>query len=150
VAAFLVLGVLVWVAAGAVDAIAVRHAATAVSAADQISADAGPVTNAINDYSTDLKTCNSQLACVTKLDRGVAAALNTFAAKLRAIPMSSQAAAANNTLAAAVSNTAAVFAKLGAATSASQYISEADSSGLQQSLDQVNQAYTNLGTALGQ
>jgi hypothetical protein len=29
------------------------------------------------------------------------------------------------------------------------YISEAQSSGAQQSVDRINQAYTNLGTALG-
>jgi len=39
-------------------------------------------------------------------------------------------------------------AKLGTATSASQYVSEAQASGLQQSVDQINQAYNNLGTAL--
>jgi hypothetical protein len=64
--------------------------------------------------------------------------------------MPSQAVAANNTLATAVANTASIYAKLGAATTAAQYISEANSAGLQQSLNEVNQAYANLGTALGQ
>jgi hypothetical protein len=47
-----------------------------------------------------------------------------------------------------VSDTAAIFAKLGTATSATQYISEAESSGLQQAVDRINQAYEKLGTAL--
>jgi len=62
--------------------------------------------------------------------------------------MPSQATAANAALAAAVSDTAAIFAKLGTATSATQYISEAESSGLQQAVDRINQAYEKLGTAL--
>ncbi len=80
----------------------------------------------------------------------MAATLSTFAAQLRSIPMPSQAVAANNALATAVSNLAGIYAKLGVATTANQYISEANASGLQQALNQVNQAYTNLGTALGQ
>jgi hypothetical protein len=37
---------------------------------------------------------------------------------------------------------------LSTATPATQYISEAQASGLQQSVDKINQAYNNLGTAL--
>jgi hypothetical protein len=51
-------------------------------------------------------------------------------------------------LAAAVSDTAAKFAKLSTAPTATKYISEAQASGLQQSVDKINQAYNNLGTAL--
>ena len=51
-------------------------------------------------------------------------------------------------LAAAVSDTAAIFAKLSTATSATQYISEAQSSGLRQSVGKISQTYDNLGTAL--
>jgi hypothetical protein len=47
-----------------------------------------------------------------------------------------------------VSDTAVIFAKLGTATSATQYISEAQSSCLQQAVNRINQAYDNLGTAL--
>jgi hypothetical protein len=90
-----------------------------------------------------------QFDCVTRLDRSVAATLDTFAGQLRAIPMPSQATAANAALVAAVSDTASIFARLGAATTPQQYISEAQSSGAQQSVDRINQAYTNLGTALG-
>ena len=79
----------------------------------------------------------------------MAATFNTFAGQLRSTPMPSQAVAANAALATAVSHTASIFARLGAATSASQYISEANSAGVTQALNQVNQDYTNLGTALG-
>lgn len=47
-----------------------------------------------------------------------------------------------------MSNTAAIFAKLGAATSVSQYDSIGQSSGLQQSADQVDTAYNDLASAL--
>ncbi len=102
----------------------------------------------LNNYSTSLQACHGQLDCATKLDRKVAGTLNTFAAQLRGISMPSQAVAANATLAAAVSSTAAIFAKLGAATSASQYNSIFESSGVKESVDRINQAYEDLGTAL--
>ena len=47
-----------------------------------------------------------------------------------------------------MSDTAAKFAKLSTAPTATKYISEAQASGLQQSVDKINQAYNNLGTAL--
>lgn len=62
--------------------------------------------------------------------------------------MPSQATAANAALAAAVSDTAAKFAELSTAPSVTKYISEAQAAGLQQSVDKINQAYDNLGTAL--
>ena len=40
------------------------------------------------------------------------------------------------------------FARLGAAASASQYVSIANSSGFEQSVDQINQDFTNLGNTL--
>jgi hypothetical protein len=92
--------------------------------------------------------CKNKLSCVEGVDRDVAAKLNTFASKLRGIDMPSQATAANADLASAVSDTAAVFAKLSTAPSATQYIKQAHSAGLQQSVDKINQAYDNLGTAL--
>ena len=85
---------------------------------------------------------------MTALDRKAAGVLSPSAAQLRGIAMPSQAVAANAALAAAVSNTAGIFARLGAATSASQYVNEFQSSGVQQSVDRINQAYENLGNAL--
>jgi hypothetical protein len=107
------------------------------------------VSSAINNYSANATACDGKLSCITSLDRRVAAALDTFAGQLRAIPMPpGHASSADATLAASVSRTASIFARLGAATSASQYVSLADSSDLQQSVNQVNQDYTNLGDAL--
>jgi hypothetical protein len=62
--------------------------------------------------------------------------------------MPSQAIAARAALASAASDTAAIFAKLSIAPSATQYIKEAQAAGLQQSVDKINTTYDNLGTAL--
>jgi hypothetical protein len=121
----------------------------AASASGQVQADSVPVSSAINDYSAGATACHGELSCITSLDRRVATTLDTFAGQLRAIPMpAGQASSADATLAASVSRTASIFARLGAVTSASQYVSLAGSENLQQSVDPVNQDYTNLGDAL--
>jgi len=150
--AFIVIGVvLVGVNGGVGTALGVRasSAAVAASASGQVQVDSVPVSSAINNYSANATACHGKLSCITGLDRRVAAALDTFAGQLRAIPMPpGQASSADATLAASVSRTGAIFARLGAATSASQYVNLVSSSNLQQSVNQVNQDYTNLGDAL--
>jgi len=146
---FVVLGVLVAVGGGAIDAVALGSGVSAAAAAGQVEADASPVSNAIDNYSANVKACGGNLDCITKLDRQVAATLGTFARQLRTIPMPSQATAANTALATAVSQAASIYARLGAATSGSQFATIANTADLNQALNQVNQDYTNLGTALG-
>src|SRR5207237_4643460 len=107
-----------------------------------------PARDALNNYSANVQACKNKLTCVEGVDRTVAGTLNTFAGQLRGIAMPSQATAANAALASAVSDTAAIFAKLSTASSATAYIKEAQAAGLQQSVDKINQAYDNLGNAL--
>jgi Domain of unknown function (DUF4389) len=145
---FIVLGVVLAAVNGAVQAALAGNSVSALSAAKQVVADIGPSRDALDNYSANVQACNNKLSCVEGVDRNVAAALSTFAAQLRGIAMPSQATAANAALAAAVSDTAAKFAKLSTAPTATKYISEAQASGLQQSVDKINQAYDNLGTAL--
>jgi hypothetical protein len=145
---FIVLGVLLGVVNGVVQATLAGHRISALTAAEEVSADVTPVRDVLNNYSADLQACGSKLSCVETLDQKVAVTLSTFAGQLRGIAMPSQAAAANAALAAAVSDTAAIFAKLSTATSPSQYVAVAQSSGLQQSIDKINQTYDNLGNAL--
>ena len=145
---FIVLGVVLAAVNGAVQAALAGNSVSALAAAKQVVADIGPSRDALDNYSANVQACNKQLSCVEGVDRKVAATLNTFAAELRGIAMPSQATTANAALAAAVSDTAAKFAKLSTAPSATKYISEAQASGLQQSVDKINQAYGNLGTAL--
>jgi hypothetical protein len=145
---FIVLGVVLAGVNGAVEAALAGNSVSALAAAKQVVAAIGPSRDALDSYSANVQACNNKLSCVEGVDRQVAARLNTFAAQLRGIAMPSQATAANAALAAAVSDTAAKFAKLSTAPSATKYISEAQASGLQQSVDKINQAYDNLGTAL--
>jgi hypothetical protein len=145
---FIVLGVLFAVVNGVVQGVLASNSVSALSAAKQVVADIGPVRDSLDNYSTSVQACKGKLNCVEALDKKVAGTLNTFAGQLRGIAMPSQAAAANAALASAISDTAGIFAKLGTATSANQYISEAQSSGLQQAVNRINQAYDNLGTAL--
>jgi len=145
---FIVLGVLIAVGGGVVQGVTAGHGVSALTAAEEVSADVTPVRSALNNYSANVSACKGKLNCVTALDLKVSATLRTFAAQLRSTAMPSKATAANAALAASVSKTSDIFGHLGAATTASQYISEARSSGVQQAVDGINQAYTNLGTAL--
>jgi uncharacterized protein DUF4389 len=145
---FIVLGVVLGAVNGAVQAALAGNSVSALSAARQVVADIQPTRDALDNYPAHVQACNKKLSCVEGVDRQVAATLNTFAAQLRGIAMPSQATTANAALAAAVSDTAAKFAKLSTAPTATKYISEARASGLQQSVDKINQTYNNLGTAL--
>jgi hypothetical protein len=145
---FIVLGVVLAAVNGAVQAALAGNSVSALSAAKQVVADIQPTRDALNNYPVHVQACNKKLSCVEGVDRQVATTLNTFAAQLRGIPMPSQATTANAALAAAVSDTAAKFAKLSTAPTATKYISEAQASGLQQSVDKINQTYDKLGTAL--
>jgi hypothetical protein len=145
---FIVLGVVLGAVNGAVQGALASNGVSALSAAKQVVADIAPTRDALNNYSANVQACKDKLSCVEGVDRKVAGTLSTFAGQLRGIAMPSQATAANAALASSVSDTAAIFAKLSTASSATAYIKEAQSSGLQQSVDKINQAYDNLGTAL--
>lgn len=146
---FIVLGVVFGIANGVVQAaVAGNSGVSALVAAEQVVADIAPARDALDNYSANVQACNKKLDCVEGVDRTVSGTLTTFAGQLRGIAMPSQATAARAALASAVSDTAAIFAKLSTASSATAYIKEAQASGLQQSVDKINQAYDNLGTAL--
>ena len=124
---------------------------TTAEALNQLESGFSPVNSTINGLPARVKACNDQLACVTQLDRSVAATLDTFAGRVRGISMpSGQASSDAAALAATASRAAGIFASLGAATSVDQYqsIGNADSNDLQQSLQQIYTDYNNLGTEL--
>jgi hypothetical protein len=145
---FIVLGAVLAAVNGAVQGALASNNVSALSAAEQVVADIAPVRDVLNNYSTNVQACKDKLSCVQGVDRKVATTLSTFAGQLHGTAMPSQATAANAKLASAVSDTAAIFAKLSTASSATQYIKEAQAAGLQQSVDKINQAYDNLGNAL--
>jgi hypothetical protein len=149
VTGFIVLGVLLIGGVSAIGAAVGGSAVTAAEATRQVQTDVVPVSSALNNYSANAKACGNNLACVTRLDRNVAATLSTFAGQVRAIPMpSAQTSTAAANLATSVSHVASIFSQLGAATTVSQYLSIANSSGLRQAVDQMNQDYINLGNTL--
>jgi hypothetical protein len=146
---FIVLGVVFSVTISVVDATAFNHTSKSVAAENQLQADIVPVRNAINTYSARLKTCKGQLACVAGLDRDLAARLNTFAAQVRAIPMpSAETSKGAASLASSATQTASIFAKLGAQTNPQKYIKMAESSGINSSVNQLNEEYLFLGGLL--
>jgi len=146
---FVILGTLLIAGQTVLEAVATSGAVSRAEASYQLQTDIVPVGNAINDYPADAKACSGALPCSTALDRRVAVTLDTFAGQVRGIAMpSDRASAAASALAASTSHVASIFSRLGAATSAIQYLLIASSSGLQQAVNQMNQDYITLGNAL--
>ena len=149
VTTFIALGVLFIVGLVLILAFATSNVVTAAEANHQLRTDVIPAANAINNYPANVQQCGNSLPCVTNLDRSVAGALNTFAARVRGIDMpSDQASAQAATLAGSVTHVASIFSQLGGATSVTQYENIANASGLQQAVIQMNQDYINLGNTL--
>ena len=144
---FIVLGVIVLAGVGFLEATVIGNIGSATAAA-RVTAATIPVRDALDGYPAELQACNQKVDCFTRLDRNLATTLNGFADQLRGISMPSQAAAANAKLITSVSNAAAIFARLGTATSATQYNDIARSSGLQEATNQVDTDLGNLATAL--
>jgi hypothetical protein len=147
---FIVLGALLVIGGGvAVGVVLSQTGHSAASAKNQVLADAAPAISAISNYPTTLKACTGNLSCVTALDRKVGATLGTFAQQLPAIAMpSAKAEAADKAMASSASGTAAIFDRLGTATTPTQYDKLVGAAGVQASINQLNQAYINLGNAL--
>jgi hypothetical protein len=149
VVVFIVLGALLLVVDIVIQASVVGSRVGSAEASVRVETAVIPTTTALDSYPANAKACNGKLSCVTRLDRNVAATLNTFAGQLKTISMpSGQATSADAALVSSVTHTAGIFARLGAATSASQYDDIVNSAGLQQSVNQFNQNFTNLGLAL--
>jgi hypothetical protein len=147
---FIVLGVLLAVGGGVAAGVVLSQTGhSAASAKNQVLADAAPAISAIGNYPTNLKACTGSLSCVTALDRKVGATLGTFAQQLPSIAMpSAKAEAADKAMASSASGTAAIFDRIGTATTPTQYEKLAGSAGVDASVSRLNQAYINLGNAL--
>ena len=147
VTAFIVLGVLFAIGQGVIQATVAGKAITAAEARSQLQAEVNPLNATLSSYNSKAQACQTN-ACVSALNRGVAAAFSTFASQVSDIKMpSSQASADAASLASASSHVASIYTALAQATSASQYQSIA--AGLQQAATQVSSDYTALGRDLG-
>jgi hypothetical protein len=153
VGSFIVLGLMLAAAGGSSAAVLANNNAVRVNAENQLQADVTPARNAINNYQANRTACKGKLNCVQNLDRSVAATLNTFVGQLRAIPMpTSESRTGAASLAAVVSHSASIFAQLGAAKNATDYIkiAGATQTDLQNSVQQFDEEYLALGGILSQ
>jgi Domain of unknown function (DUF4389) len=145
---FIVFGGVVLAGVSYLDTAAFSSDLGSATAAAQVTAATIPVRDALDGYPTALQACSQKVDCFTRLDRNLATTLKGFAGQLRGISMPSQATAANAKLITSVSNTAAIFARLGTATSATQYDDIAQSSGLQDAANQMDTDLDDLATTL--
>jgi hypothetical protein len=142
VTVFIVLGVLFAAGEGALEASITNNAVTSAQAARQLQSDLNVLNSALNTYSAQVQNCQTT-SCASGPNTMAAAAFNTFAAQVRAIPMpSGQASADAANLAASAAHTASIFSALAAATTTTQYNSIVASR--QAALNQVQQDYTTL------
>src|SRR5262249_6980280 len=152
---FLVLGALIWVGYAVVNATVVANSVnrsnnvnTANHAIDQLNSSHAALTSNLKQWQGTETACNSNLTFGTKADSTAANHFSTFASQLQATPMPSGAAAAASKLQDDATQAAQDFTKLSKATTVSGYQSTFASTGLRQTLDQFDQDFNALGTAL--
>ena len=105
--------------------------------------------NQLNSWESAQQACND-LTCAESGDAKAAGYFSSFASTLQATPMpSGDSAAAASNLYNDATKAAQELTQLSHATSVAQYQSKLTSSGFQQTLDQFDQDYNALGTALG-
>jgi hypothetical protein len=150
---FLVLGAVLYLGliGGTVALVAgVGNTVSRQIALDDLGDAVGPVNTAEESASTATQGCGQNLACVTSIDAGLAGVYRTFASQVASIPMPDAADSATAaTIASDASNLAGVYAKLGQATTASQYLSIVNSSDVQGHVSALSTDFGTLRTALG-
>lgn len=149
---FIGLGAVLYVGYIVLIAILVSSAGSTVATSNAIgtvSKAHDTLVNQLNSWESAQKACND-LTCVESGDTRAAGYFSSFASTLHATPMpSGDSAAAASNLYNDATKAARELTQLSHATSAAQYQSTATSSGFQQTLDQFDQDYNALGTALG-
>jgi hypothetical protein len=147
---FIVLGALLAAGQSAIAVLATGGILTSAAASAELEADFVPVESAIDNYAASAKACDGQLGCLTSLDRQVAGTIGAFAGQVPDIAMPrGKAGPAAAALTGSAAHASGVFGSLGAAATASQYESIADSGAPQHSVSQMNQDYLALRNALG-
>ena len=153
---FIVLGVLVMAVYIAIVVVVVSNASTnTVSRAVALSettAAFGKLNTAVGKFGSQMTACSSSstpLRCLTAADQGAGQAFGDFAREQSDIAMPAGAPQnANRQLVAQVSRAQHVFQRLASSNSRAQYLRISSSSGIQQILHQIEQAYQRLGDAL--
>ncbi len=152
---FLVLGALTYIYDGfrgvSIVANAIHHAQsvnTTNNAIDQVNASYGTLTSNLNKWQAAVAACDKNLTCVTKADSNAATYFSAFASQLQATSMPSGATAAAGQLNADAAKAAQDFTRLSQTTTVAQYQNTFTDTGLQRTLNQFDQDYNTLGTAL--
>jgi len=146
------LGVILAVAYASLFAFVGGNAAnTAIKAVEltQVEKANNALAKSMLSFPSAVGACNGQLTCVTALDRKLAGSLETFAAAIKAVPLSGSASSDANSLVSATAAAAQDLSQLGGATTVAQYQSLASSGALQQDLDNVSNDYVKLAKDLG-
>ena len=143
---FIVLGALFAAGEGFLQAAVTSNTVTAAEANHQVQAAVATVNSALSNYRAQVKNCTT-VSCASGPNHTVAAAIDTFAAQIRAIPMpTAQASADAENLASSASHLASLYSELATATTNNQYSSIA--AGVQPALSQVDQDLTTLTNEL--
>jgi len=153
---FIVLGVLVMAVYIAIVVVVASNASSnTVSRAVALSettAAFGKLNTAVGKFGSQTTACRSSstpLRCLTAADQGAGQAFGDFAREQGDIAMPAGAPQdANRQLIAQVSRAQHVFQRLASSNSRAQYLRISRSSGIQQILGQIEQAYQRLGNAL--
>ena len=153
---FIVLGVLVMAVYIAIVVVVASNASSntvsrAVALSDTTAA-FGKLNTAVGKFGSQTTACSSSstpLRCLTAADQGAGQAFGDFAREQGDIAMpAGPPQDANRQLVAQVSRAQNVFRRLASSNSRAQYLRISSSSGIQQILSQIEQAYQRLGNAL--
>ncbi len=150
---FIAIGLLLFAGLIAGLGVAAGNAANTVSkqnAVSNLEAAVAPVNQAETSAATATQACNQNLTCVTRIDAHLATVYDTFASKVVAVPVpTSQESTAEVTIAADATRLAGVYARLGNAKTADQYVSIANSSGVTNIVTKLGNDFDDLLTNLG-
>lgn len=151
VTAFIAVGVLFAVGYALLVATLVSSAVSSANSAVisaaailQLNSSYTTLTNSVTSLEQGMANCKGNLACVTRLDGKAASAFSTFSGQLAATAVPASADAAKAKLSATTAALVKDFTTMGQATSVSQYLSAANSTGLRTTLNNFAAEYTAL------
>jgi hypothetical protein len=146
---FIGLGAVLYAGYLVLIAILVSSASSTNNAIGTVSNAHDTLVNQLNGWESAQQACND-LTCAESGDTKAAGYFSSFASTLQATPMpSGDSASAASNLYNDATKAAQELTQLSHATSVAKYQSTLTSSGFQQTLDQFDQDYNALGTALG-
>lgn len=150
---FIVIGVLVFVGLIVGFALAAGTTANTVNerhAVDNLEAAVAPINRAETSAASAIQACNQNLTCVTRIDAHLATVYNSFASTVVSIPVPTSGESAEEvTIAGDATKLAGVYAQLGNAKTADQYVSIANSSGVTSIASKLGNDFDRLLTNLG-